>query len=680
MKSSFHKTIATPIVLLALSIIAYGVLIPWLGFYWDDWPTIWYYHFLGPNSFINVFSIDRPFLGWLFTITTRIMQESPLAWQSFGIFTRWLTGFSMWLFLIALFPKSRSQNIWIAMLFIIYPGFRQQYISVTYSHVFILLSLILLSFATMLWAIRKPKWFYPLILISIFLSGFTLFSVEYFFGMELLRPLILWISFSETIKDTNKRIRKVLKLWLPYLIILAVFLYWRIFIHETPRAQISIFDQIKTNPFEAIFHLITTVFSDIFEVTVSAWGQTIDIRWLRNFPTSYLLIGFALILVTISAVILFLSRSNDKSNHDVNSQNSLLQTFWHNPLIWFGFIALLTGGIPFWVTTLEIKLHFPKDRFTLAMIFGITILIVGLLEWLPIKRKVKIWIIALLIGFSVNSHFLNATTYKNEWTMQKEFFWQLSWRAPGIQKNTTLLTNKLPFNYYSDNSLTAPLNWIYAPAFESGSLPYLMYTLESRYGNSLTQLKKGAPIEQPYRAVAFSGSTSQILGFTYTPPTCLKIITKENVNTIPSKPFYVRKALSLSDPSLILTNIEPAIPPTKFFSPEPVHNWCYYYQKAELARQQGNWDEVLQIGEIALQEKENLSNVDPIEFLPFIEAFINNKQWDQAANLTLFVYQKASKSSSIFCELWGKINETNAGNTLFEKYYSKVEDHLKCSY
>jgi len=27
-----------------------------------------------------------------------------------------------------------------------------------------------------------------------------------------------------------------------------------------------------------------------------------------------------------------------------------------------------------------------------------------------------------------------------------------------------------------------------------------------------------------------------------------------------------------------------------------VHGWCYYYQKANLARQQGDWEQVIALG------------------------------------------------------------------------------------
>ena len=40
-------------------------------------------------------------------------------------------------------------------------------------------------------------------------------------------------------------------------------------------------------------------------------------------------------------------------------------------------------------------------------------------------------------------------------------------------------------------------------------------------------------------------------------------------------------------------------PPPMLFGPEPPHTWCYYFQKADLARQRGDWDEVARLGDEA---------------------------------------------------------------------------------
>src|SRR3990172_7390272 len=64
-----------PVVLLVVAILAFGLFIPWLGFYWDDWPSIWFLHLLGPLGFRDVFASDRPFLGQLFILSTGILGE-----------------------------------------------------------------------------------------------------------------------------------------------------------------------------------------------------------------------------------------------------------------------------------------------------------------------------------------------------------------------------------------------------------------------------------------------------------------------------------------------------------------------------------------------------------------------------------------------------------------------------
>jgi len=60
-------------------------------------------------------------------------------------------------------------------------------------------------------------------------------------------------------------------------------------------------------------------------------------------------------------------------------------------------------------------------------------------------------------------------------------------------------------------------------------------------------------------------------------------------------------------------------PPTVVFGPEPYHGWCYYYQKADLARQQGEWEDVQRIGEQAFGQ--GFEPQDPIEWMPFLQAY-----------------------------------------------------------
>ena len=67
------------------------------------------------------------------------------------------------------------------------------------------------------------------------------------------------------------------------------------------------------------------------------------------------------------------------------------------------------------------------------------------------------------------------------------------------------------------------------------------------------------------------------------------------------------------------------------FGPEPEYAWCYYYQKANLARQRGDWDEVLTLSE-ELQSK-NLAPADLIEWMPFLQAYARAGDTDRLVEL-----------------------------------------------
>ena len=156
-----------PLGLFGLAVLSYGILSPWLGFYWDDWPTIWFARNFGPGGFLEVFAEDRPLLALPFMVTTPIFGQSTFAWQVFGILVRWVCTLSFWWLVRLVFPREKHAAILAAVIFLIYPGFRQQYIAVTYSHAFIYYTLFLLSLGTMVLAVKRKKWFIPLYLFSV---------------------------------------------------------------------------------------------------------------------------------------------------------------------------------------------------------------------------------------------------------------------------------------------------------------------------------------------------------------------------------------------------------------------------------------------------------------------------------------------------------------------------------
>lgn len=659
-----------PGALFILSLLSYALLVPWLGFYWDDWPAVWFYHSLGAGGFREVFAADRPLLAWLFTLTTPIFRESTFLWQSFGILARWLSSVAFWWFLSELFPTWKRLAAAAAFLFLVYPGFQQQFVSVTYSHAFVLYTLFILSLALMVVAARNLPRYWPIFILSILLSVFGLFTVEYYFGLELLRPVILWIVFSEQYQQFRPRLKKTLLFWSPYLAALIAFLVYTIFLRETPRGQVEIFDMLFSSPITGVLYLASTIIKDWFESGLYSWIKTIDIRSLLDFNPGYLLVYLIVSLASAGFTYYFFRKVLASTTDENKPQNS-------GPLqyVVLGGLALMLGGWPFWATDLQLKLRFPLDRFTLPMIFGASLAAAGLIFLLFKSNRSRAVVLCVLVGLCTGSHFKTGLNYLREWELQKDFFHQLTWRAPEILPSTILLTPELPFTYYSDNSLTAPLNWTYDPDNRSSNMPLLMLDLEARLGNEIRDFNPQNRIVHNYRAKIFSGKMSDTLVFFYDPPRCLIIYDPEVENTIPQNDYIGLEAQQLSNPKRIFSGENSgAYPPVHLFGPTRETSWCYYFESAELARQRGDWMAIVELGEHAKNLFPGLSTENSIELLPFIEGYARSGSVEKAINLSQQTYAAAPNFLFALCATWDRIQEAN---TISQEAQNLIQYHYQ---
>ncbi|MCI0519990.1 MAG: hypothetical protein L0Z70_06990 [Chloroflexi bacterium] len=661
---------AVPAALFLLNLVSFGLLVPWLGFYWDDWPSIWFLHFLKPQGFIQVFASDRPTLGWLFSLTTRWLGENPAAWQVFGFFTRWASALAFWQLLRSLWPRHPRQTGWAAALFAVYPGFSQQYIAVTYSHVFIVQALTFLSLSAMLQAVKHGRRGWLLATIAMLSGAYSLFTVEYFFGMELLRPLLLWRAFREPFFDFKLRLRRTLTAWLPYLAVLLLFLIWRLALHPNPRGEVQIASDVLSEPSNGALFLLQTMLSDLFQSGVQAWLLPLDLPRLESFGLLPTLLYIAVVLSAVAAAFFWLAK-NAAQDHARR---------WGFQAAGWGALALFLAGWPFWITDLPIELRFPWDRFTLAMMPGASLLLTGLIEASLKSPRLRAALLSLFIALSIGQHFYTANLYRREWQAQKDFFWQLAWRAPAIQEGTLFLASELPFEHFSDNSLTAPFNWMYAPDRLEKQMPYFLVAIESRLGDSLPSLEEGADFSLPYRAAAFTGSLSQAIVGYYTPPGCLKIFDSRYDARLPQKPKFMSDALDLSRVELILPYSEtPASPPAPIFSPEPERGWCYSFEKAELARQQGNWEMVAAIASEAFPPGQRLYEVNAPEYLPYVEAFIRLDNPQQAQDLTRQAYALTPRMARSLCAAWQRAGGETAFSTEMTAAWEALSAEMKCA-
>ena len=124
-----------PVALLLIGVLAYGLLIPYLGFYWDDWESVYLYHLHNPAIIFPYFA-ERPFSAFIYLILFPFTSMTPLVWQTVALVLRWIGVLFIYLTLNAVWPTRTWLNRWIGVLLLVFPGFLQQPVAVTYSRHF----------------------------------------------------------------------------------------------------------------------------------------------------------------------------------------------------------------------------------------------------------------------------------------------------------------------------------------------------------------------------------------------------------------------------------------------------------------------------------------------------------------------------------------------------------------
>ncbi len=654
------------VVIFGLGILAFGLNIPRLGFYWDDWPWVWFSHVMGPEGMLQIDIEHRPFSGVVLWVGSILFGESPIGWQIYNLVWRILGAFSLAWVLQKIWPKNQNQIVWVSLLFIIYPGFGQQFVAVNNSrHLFPLITFFL-SLGFMVSAVKNQKRFWLFTTISLALSLITMFTTEYYYGLEFIRPVILWIILRDRVKIAFQDFVKAFKAWLPYLVPLVAVFIWRFIISQSVNYQITIFEEVSSPSSRNLLQILGGYLQDVFSSGVGAWFISFKLPDPTLFGLRSRLYFWGIVLVSTVGVLVYL----------VFAQKESRDSHWKMDALLLAGAALITGPIPFWVTGLDPKLTFPADRLNLPMIMGASILLVALIDWLFKRDGTKVFIIALLIGMAAGFHNQNAINYRRDWQYQIAFFQQLTARIPAFEPGTAVITNELPNNRSTDNSLSAPLNWIYAPDFTGGDLPLHMFYSELRFGRDETTFNAETPLDLVYRFYPFKSSAAESLVIYHRPPACLRVVDYDYHHYYPLLPSFVKDLLSYSNPKQIITTGEqPALPAFFAKSPQP-ENWCYYFEKADLARQHGDWEQVAEFGDIAFALEDSPNHAS--ERVPFIEGYAHVGQWARAEELTYEALKINQFMGPMLCEAWERIETDTQESDQRDEIIAEINAEMNC--
>src|SRR5512146_560517 len=109
MSRLFKKVSDGPILAIVMisltAIITHGLSIPRLGYYHDDWYTLWSGVSRGAGSLVSLFSTDRPFMGYVYSKVYRVLQENMLGWHLVTLLFRIVGGVAFYWILYLAWPK-----------------------------------------------------------------------------------------------------------------------------------------------------------------------------------------------------------------------------------------------------------------------------------------------------------------------------------------------------------------------------------------------------------------------------------------------------------------------------------------------------------------------------------------------------------------------------------------------
>ncbi len=658
-KIGFHfKEKHVPWLLLIFTLAAYIPLATQMGFYWDDWPMLWFKVTQGAEGFAKAFTSDRPFLGNLYEFTAALLGNDPVVWQVITVLLRWTVTVAFWWMLKQLWPERKREVFWISMLLAVYPGFKQMPIVYVWLNAFIMLLAYVLSYGMMLKAISggsKKKWILWTIP-SVLLYTFCTISTEYYVGLDICRGVIIYIFL---LRDAGfrelsfwKRIWKTLLQWLPYLAVLGAFMVWRVFIFQFPSYQPVLVGEFVSHPLKTVFDILNRIVEDAYTATWGAWTEFVKFPNHVDFETAsgkaFWLIAVVTLAAAIIAALLYKPDAEKSAETEDGSEYKQTDTQWCVTALILGLLMVIFPGFPYWVTSLPIRLAYPYDRFLVAFMFGSSIFMVALIRWAVRAEWMRRAVYAVFVAMAVGGSFLNSNSYRKDWNMQKDFINQLVTRVPELEPNTILMADNNPLSYESDNSLTGEVNLALDPDHEGLDLPYSVLFFSSRF-DTIENYEEMDTIYQEFRSAEFKADSEDVVVYYYAPPSCLRILDPEqHEEMLSTLPDSYRYFLKLSDTSRVITGGTAATFLQDEIFKEPIEqNWCYYFQKADLARQDEDWEAIAAIGDEVLS---TMKAKDVSEYLIFIEAYMHLDRWEDAENLIRRVHDEQTTFDYTLCK------------------------------
>ena len=174
--------------------------------------------------------------------------------------------------------------------------------------------------------------------------------------------------------------------------------------------------------------------------------------------------------------------------------------------------------------------------------------------------------------------------------------------------------------------------------------------------------------------VPFTSLTNESIALTYNGKDCLRVIHPEYDKFLPNLNSQIFNILPHSNLEQI--SLDPSLAgvfPSEIYTQSSTDTWCYYFQKADLARQFEDWELLVEYGDQA--QSAGLSPENLSEYIPFIQGYALHGDFDTAYSLSEKTLEDNPKMINILCPIWADIS---IQSNLSDGNIQKLDKLLDC--
>lgn len=617
-----------------VTLLTYAPLISQLGFYRDDWYLIWVGQSQGLEGIIALFRGDRPLFGWFYALDYWLLGDAPLGWHILGLIVKLVTALgTLWL-LRSLWPQRSLETTLMTLLYVVYPGFFQQPNVGTFMNHLMAYAAAIFSLACTVETLRSNNTLSRVVYSSfgLALAAFYIFTYEALIGMEAVRLLFIgYVYYKQNASDWKTIIRNTLLRLSPYILLTFGFVLWRLFVFQATRRSTRVdilAEEYLAFPVHNAARLIFETLKDVFETSILAWGVPF---YQFTVSAEYRILAEALVLALVVVILIsgywFLVQRQAAAESDANSYS-----YAEPGRDWLilGLASVVLTTIPIIAAGRDVFFSLQFDRYTFQSILGVVLFMGGFIFFI-LRARFRWLLFSTLIVLGIFTQFLSADYYRTFWSFHRETIWELSWRAPHIEEGTTVVFNSpQDYGFAEEYEVWGPLNLVYypnEPLTLSGQIMLDELWVDMARGTQEERLIRDTIlVQRDYGKVIILSKPTSLA--------CLHVIDGRRSEQAVSEPPEVRFMAQYSNVDLINATAPHAIPPGAIFGDEPPHDWCYFYQKIDLARQRMDWQSAAELADEA--RSLGLSPKDTSEWLPVLEAYFHvgdTKQSKQIARL-----------------------------------------------